>query len=111
MPMRAAVWCFLLLSVSTLVLLMIWWCRLRYARGERFLASRDLIMASVCSYPYVFALDRGNLDSWIGNLVLLFLIGLCRGGWGIGLAVLALASATVLKGYPALFVLLFFRRN
>lgn len=106
MPIRAAVWCFLLSSIFAIILLIVWWCRLRFSKGERFIASRDLLIASLASYPIIFAVDRGNIDIWIGILLLLFLIGLRQNKWGFWLTIPTLAAASGMKGYPTLFLLL-----
>lgn len=105
--MPTAVCIFLVGSILCFCLLCFWWSRLRFGKGERFLAFYSLCVLSLASYPFIFALDRGNLDVWIGMLLVFFLIGLRIGKSGILLAVVALASATAIKGYPALFILLF----
>lgn len=63
-----------------------------------------LLLTLVClaSYPVLFALDRGNLDIWIGCLCAIYVSCLRTRYVGLGLASLAIAVA--LKGYPIVFL-------
>jgi hypothetical protein len=63
-----------------------------------------LLAALVLSYPWIFALDRGNLDAWIASLCLIHvaLLQTRLQAWGHA----ALALAIAMKGYPAALLLL-----
>jgi hypothetical protein len=55
-------------------------------------------------YPTIFALDRGNMDIWIGCLCLLYVVLFKTNHSLIGYTCLSIAI--MLKGYPAAFLLL-----
>ncbi len=63
-----------------------------------------LVIATLISYPVIFALDRGNIDIWIGLLGAIFVLTQRTKFWIVGLIFLSLAIA--LKGYPAVLLLL-----
>jgi hypothetical protein len=63
-----------------------------------------LVLATLISYPVIFALDRGNIDIWIGLLATIFVLTQRTKIWIVGLILLSLAIS--LKGYPAIFLLL-----
>ena len=63
-----------------------------------------LVIACLISYPVIFALDRGNIDLWIGLLSALFVLTQRTRFDLVGLVSLSIAIA--LKGYPAVFLLL-----
>lgn len=61
-----------------------------------------LTVACLASYPLLFALDRGNLDIWIGCLCAIYVGCLHTRYATFGLVSLAIAVA--LKGYPIVFL-------
>ena len=61
-----------------------------------------LLLACVLSYPVLFALDRGNLDVWIGSLCAFYVAALNTRHERLGFAALCVAIA--FKGYPAAFL-------
>jgi hypothetical protein len=63
-----------------------------------------LVLATLISYPVIFAIDRGNIDIWIGLLGAIFVLTQRTKFWIVGLISLSLAIA--LKGYPAVLLLL-----
>jgi hypothetical protein len=63
-----------------------------------------LLLACLLSYPVLFALDRGNLDVWIGSMCVFYVAALGTRYEGFGFAALSVAIA--LKGYPAAFLAL-----
>ena len=63
-----------------------------------------LVGACLLSYPALFALDRGNIDLWIGLLSTIFVVTQRSRFELIGLIGLSIAIA--LKGYPIIFLLL-----
>ena len=63
-----------------------------------------LVLATLISYPVIFALDRGNIDIWIGLLGTIFVLTQRTKFWAVGLLFLSLAIS--LKGYPAVLLLL-----
>jgi hypothetical protein len=72
------------------------------ARAPATLAA--LLLIAFLSYPMLFALDRGNLDLWIGGLCLIYVAELRKPlSW---LGPVALAIAIAFKGYPMALILL-----
>jgi len=72
-----------------------------------FVCTKDVLflaVATLISYPAIFALDRGNIDIWIGLLGAIFVLTQRTKFWIIGLLFLSLAIS--LKGYPAVLLLL-----
>ena len=63
-----------------------------------------LVVASLISYPVLFALDRGNIDLWVALLAVVCVVTLRTNFQLMGLFALSLAIA--LKGYSAIFLLL-----
>ena len=80
----------------------------RNARGDITILLPLLLIALV-NYPLWFALDRGNLDLWIGGMCLIYVAELKRKPSWLG--PLALAAAIALKGYPMAFMLLGLRQR
>lgn len=75
----------------------------------RFEMSLVLVLAIHCSYPALFALDRGNIDWWIACCCTLFVA--TQGTTFASLGLLALALSISFKGYPAAFLALYFARR
>ena len=72
-----------------------------------FLYTKDVLFLAVStliSYPAIFALDRGNIDIWIGLLGTIFVLTQRTRFWIVGLLFLSLAIS--LKGYPTVLLLL-----
>lgn len=63
-----------------------------------------LMLAIGCSYPWIFALDRGNLEAWVAVLSLIFV--LLRNNRFFWLGALALSLAIAIKAYPVVFLIL-----
>lgn len=67
--------------------------------------SVGLFISSVAfCYPLIFALDRGNIDTWVAGLCLIYVV-LLRTQYNL-LGFLAIGIAIAIKGYPAAFLLL-----
>lgn len=75
----------------------------------RFELPMLLVLTLQCSYPLLFALDRGNLDPWIAFGCTLFVATRESRLRHLGLAVLGLCIAA--KGYPAAFLALALARR
>ncbi len=74
------------------------------AGGSRIGILLFWLITAFASYPYVFGAERGNMDLWVGSLVLLYVATLnSRAHW---IGALALGVATSMKGYPLAFILL-----
>lgn len=78
-------------------------------RGGRLEIPLLLVLSLLCSYPVLFALDRGNVDLWIAACCTLFVasLGTRFSVWGLT----ALAIAISIKGYPAAFLALSLARR
>ena len=63
-----------------------------------------LVLGCLISYPVLFALDRGNIDIWIGFLIIIFVVTQST-RFEIG-GLLCLSLAISFKGYPAAFLVL-----
>ena len=61
-----------------------------------------LILGCLCTYPVLFALDRGNLDIWISSLCIIYVA--CFNSPYRWVGMLALIFAISLKGYPLAFL-------
>ena len=70
---------------------------------------KNLLIFSCFSYPLLFCLDRGNLEIYVFLAMAAAVFLLERGKSLAGAAFLALAIAV--KGYPAVFLLLFLKRK
>jgi len=68
-----------------------------------------LVLSFLCSYPVLFALDRGNIDLWIACCCTLFIAAQGTRFGILGLAALAVAISA--KGYPAAFLALILVRR
>lgn len=68
-----------------------------------------LVLTLQCSYPLLFALDRGNIDPWLACGCTLFVATQGSRFRHFGLAMLGLSIAA--KGYPAAFLLLTLARR
>jgi hypothetical protein len=81
------------------------WVAIRTGLAQSWTATACLLIITLLNYPFQFALDRGNLDLWIGFLCLAFAILFWnRQYWP---SVPFLAAAVAIKGYPAVFLLLY----
>ncbi len=92
----------LLILASCIARIQIWCCG-----DSAFQYIKDallLVAASLISYPVIFALDRGNIDIWIGLLGTIFVVTQRTRFAMVGLLFLSLAIS--LKGYPAVLLLL-----
>jgi hypothetical protein len=58
----------------------------------------------ICSYPYIYAVDRGGLDFWVSGLLFIYIS--YRGSKSALISILAISVAVALKGYPAAFCLI-----
>jgi hypothetical protein len=74
------------------------------ARRGRFELPLLLVLALQCSYPLMFAMDRGNIDLWIACGCTIFVATQTSRCRYLGLTLLAFCIAA--KGYPAAFLLL-----
>lgn len=92
----------LLILVACIARILIW-----HNGDSAFQYTKDalfLVLATLISYPALFALDRGNIDIWIGLLGAIFVLTQRTKFWIVGLLFLSLAIS--LKGYPAVLLLL-----
>ena len=69
----------------------------------------ELLAIAFLSYPMLFALDRGNVDLWIGGLCLIYVAELRKPSSWLG--PIALAVAIAFKGYPLALILLGLQRR
>jgi hypothetical protein len=103
----ASVDLFLLVALGLLAVALIVYYRLylRQALGKpSFCNFIALVLAIGCSYPWIFALDRGNLESWVSILSLIFV--LLRHNRFFWLGALALSIGIAIKAYPVVFLIL-----
>lgn len=101
-----AAFALLVAAFTTVLFRRVWNCLHPLPRAPRSLST---FILTVLTYPYLFCVDRGNLEM----LVFLFLIGFLtflRMDRGYA-AALSLAAAAAMKGYPALFGLIFLARR
>ncbi len=70
---------------------------------------RNIFVLSFLTYPFLFLIDRGNIEGIIFVLEAIFLILYVRKRFNLALIFLALATAT--KLYPGLLALLFVKRK
>ncbi len=96
-----------------LVVVVVMMCLVRMAvwplLKENVVQGSQVVVAFLLSYPVLFAIDRGNFVL----LVFMFLLGavyLARDGRDVR-AGLLLSCAIAMKGYPVIFVSLFWRRG
>ena len=83
--------------------------RALHAISNRKITIAWLLIIVVASYPFWFGFDRGNIDLWVGGLILIYLATLSGGRAG---GAIVLGCAIALKGYPlALIVLGLSRRK
>jgi len=68
-----------------------------------------LFLITLCTYPFLFAFDRGNLDLLMLLLILLYVKALRKDNWLQAGCWLGIAIAA--KAYPGLFVLLALRKK
>jgi hypothetical protein len=78
-------------------------------RYQSFATVAVVSMSLLLAYPTLFALDRGNIDIWIGCLCVIFVARLNTDREFLGY--LSLCIAIALKGYPLAFLLLALARG
>jgi hypothetical protein len=64
-----------------------------------------VVALTVCSYPFLFSFDRGNIEAFITLLLAAFVWALQTGRRD--LAAVAVGTAAAIKGYPLIFAALF----
>ena len=98
----------LFLLAPTLCLI---WCAVRSMEGVAALRKLTYFIGIFfISYPFLFAVDRGNLDLHIFVFVALFICFYQQSpSWAKGVAALCLAVAIAFKAYPVLFAVLYFK--
>lgn len=64
---------------------------------------------SLCSYPFLFALDRGNVEVVVFCLLAGMFAGLSTGR--LGLAACCLGTCIAMKGFPGIFLVMFASRT
>jgi hypothetical protein len=101
-------------SIALFVIVPIWclaWCAVRSMNG--LAAVKKLIYAVgifFISYPFLFAIDRGNLDLHLFVFIAIFLYSYQQSSsWAKGAAAFCLAVAISFKAYPVLFAVLYFK--
>jgi hypothetical protein len=101
----------LYLTISIALLLIAVCCSWRFLFLEKLKnvdsknrAIAELVGIFLICYPMIFALDRGNLDIWIGSLCILYVVLFQTNYSWIGY--ICLCIAIMLKGYPVAFLLL-----
>jgi len=108
---RVYVSAFTIFCVAFAMINSVWYVRLAMRRESDlklviFVLSTLIIF---CSYPFQFAVDRGNLDAVMGLLCMAGMLALWR-GWFWGAAML-ITCAAAWKAYPVMFILLFVRQR
>jgi hypothetical protein len=80
------------------------WVAVGVGLTQNWVSAACLLIIALLNYPFQFALDRGNLDLFVGFLCSVFVIlYLEKRVW---LSTPFLASAIALKGYPAVYLFL-----
>jgi len=101
---------FAIYLASTIIpLWMVLYQRLRSIGMHRLENLLLTLIISICSYPMIFTLDRGNFEGMLFSLVLLFWIFFEKKSYWISAVLLSMSIA--FKGFPLVFIIFFFSRN
>lgn len=106
----------LLLYSALFILYFVYYCKVNILSGVDFSSNEDkkefslyILIFSLLSYPFLFVLDRGNIESLLFICLSLFLIFYERKKYWYSVFFLTIAAA--MKAYPLIFVVLFIVDN